>query len=166
MIQWFFSWAAISVLLIANNNDTKLAFEASEGTLISVDVSPNGRTIAFDLLGHIYLMPINGGKAEAVTKGKSWNMFPRFSPDGEKILFTSDRSGSDDLWVQELKTGQMKNISKKTDYSIDRKLVEFIEWFATYNMVPIGLALKMVIGGNDKYISLCRYHWKSQMNKI
>ena len=111
MIRWFFSWAAISVLLIANN-DKKLAFEASEGTLISVDVSPNGRTIAFDLLGHIYLMPINGGKAEAVTKGKSWNMFPRFSPDGEKILFTSDRSGSDDLWVQELKTGQMKNISK------------------------------------------------------
>ena len=129
MIRWFFSWAAISVLLIANNNDTKLAFEASEGTLISVDVSPNGRTIAFDLLGHIYLMPINGGKAEAVTKGTSWNMFPRFSPDGEKILFTSDRSGSDDLWVQELKTGQMKNISKMSrpvhqgTWSVDGKHV-------------------------------------------
>ena len=102
MIRWFFSWAAISVLLIANN-DKKLAFEASEGTLISVDVSPNGRTIAFDLLGHIYLMPINGGKAEAVTKGKSWNMFPRFSPDGEKILFTSDRSGSDVFGFKSLK---------------------------------------------------------------
>ena len=56
-------------------------------------------------------MSINGGKAEAITKGTSWNMFPRFSPDGEKILFTSDRSGSDDLWVQNIKTGQMKNIS-------------------------------------------------------
>ena len=93
----FISVVALN-FLIASDNDTTLTFEATEGTLISVDVSPNGRTIAFDLLGHIYLMSINGGKAEALTKGSSWNMFPRFSPNGDKILFTSDRSGSDDLW--------------------------------------------------------------------
>jgi len=112
MIRWALTSIIFSVLLPASNSDTTLSFDASEGTLISVDVSPNGRTIAFDLLGHIYLMPINGGRAEAITKGTSWNMFPRFSPDGEQILFTSDRSGSDDVWVQELKSGEMKNISK------------------------------------------------------
>ena len=99
-------------IIYASQNDTTLSFDTSEGTLISVDISPNGKTIAFDLLGHIYLMPSNGGAAEAITKGTSWNMFPRFSPNGEKILFTSDRSGSDDLWVQDIKTGEMKNISK------------------------------------------------------
>ena len=46
---------------------------------------------------------------------------------------------------------KIKNISSKTIYSIDKKLVEFIEWFSTYNMVPIGLALKMVISGVDKF---------------
>ena len=109
MFKRTFIFVVFLGFLIGSDNDTTLTFEATEGTLISVDVSPNGRTIAFDLLGHIYLMSINGGKAEAITKGTSWNMFPRFSPDGEKILFTSDRSGSDDLWVQNIKTGQMKN---------------------------------------------------------
>ena len=47
---------------------------------------------------------------------------------------------------------KLKNISKKTSYSIDKKLVDFIEWFSIYNMVPIGLALKMVIGSDDKFI--------------
>ncbi len=66
----------------------------------------------------------------------------------------------------EPKNIKMKNISKKTDYSIDRKLVEFIEWFATYNMVPIGLALKMVIGGNDKYIKNFDHAIISKKTKI
>jgi len=47
---------------------------------------------------------------------------------------------------------KIKYINKKTKYSIDRKLIDFIEWFSTYNMVPIGLVLKMAIGGSDKFI--------------
>jgi Tol biopolymer transport system component len=47
---------------------------------MSVDVSPDGETLAFDLLGHIYLMSAQGGKAKPITEGTSWNMFPRFSP--------------------------------------------------------------------------------------
>ena len=47
---------------------------------------------------------------------------------------------------------KIKYINKKTEYSIDRKLIDFIEWFSTYNMVPIGLVLKMAIGGSDKFI--------------
>ena len=49
---------------------------------------------------------------------------------------------------------QIKDIKKKTGYSIDKKLIDFIEWFSTYNMVPIGLVLKMAIGGSDKFIRI------------
>ncbi len=52
----------------------------------------------------------------------------------------------------EPKNIKIKNISKKIDYSINKKLIEFIEWFSTYNMVPIGLVLKMVIGSNRNFI--------------
>ena len=45
----------------------KISFEASEGTWMSVDVSPDGRTLVFDLLGDIYSLPIAGGKATALT---------------------------------------------------------------------------------------------------
>ena len=52
----------------------------------------------------------------------------------------------------EPKNIKIKKIGSKTGYSIDRKLIDFIEWFSSYNLVPIGLVLKMVIGGTDKFI--------------
>ncbi len=76
-----------------------ISFNTQEGTWISVDVSPDGNTIAFDLMGDIYTMPITGGKATPVTKGFAYETHPRFSPDGNKLLFTSDRSGSENIWI-------------------------------------------------------------------
>ncbi len=76
----------------------QVKFTTKEGTWMSVDVSPDGKTIAFDLMGDIYTMPAEGGKATQVTKGIAYETHPRFSPDGKKILFTSDRSGSDNIW--------------------------------------------------------------------
>ena len=54
----------------------------------------------------------------------------------------------------EPKNIKIKDITKKTGYSIDKKLVDFIEWFSIYNMVPIGLVLKMAIGSTDKFIKI------------
>ena len=55
---------------------------------------------------------------------------------------------------QQPKNIKLKEISRKIGYSIDAKLVDFIEWFSSYNMVPIGLVLKMVIGGDDKFVKI------------
>lgn len=88
-----------------------LEFTATEGTWISVDVAPDGATIVFDLLGHVYEMPIEGGEARALTEGRSWNMFPRYSPDGSRVTFTSDRAGSHDIWLLERETGALRNVS-------------------------------------------------------
>lgn len=90
-------------------------FETSEGTWMSVDVAPDGTTVVFDLLGHLYEMPIAGGDAGALTSGRSWNMFPRYSPDGGRIAFTSDRGGSDDVWVLDRATGELENVSDLAD---------------------------------------------------
>lgn len=70
-----------------------------EGTWMNVDISPDGSTVAFDLLGDIYTMPIAGGVATPIATGPVWDMQPRFSPDGTKIAFTSDRGGGDNIWV-------------------------------------------------------------------
>ena len=51
--------------------------------------------------------------------------------------------------VSDLKNIKIKNINKKiNDLSINKKLIDFIEWFAAYNMMPLGLVLKMSIFNN------------------
>ena len=93
---------------------TRLEFLATEGTWISLDVAPDGRSIVFDLLGHLYEMPWEGGKARRLTSGRSWNMFPRYSPDGTRILFTSDRAGVEDQWTLDRTSGTLTNLTKGT----------------------------------------------------
>ncbi|MBO0797182.1 MAG: PD40 domain-containing protein, partial [Blastocatellia bacterium] len=74
-------------------------FTTDEGTWMSLDVSPDGQSLVFDLLGHLYLLPIGGGEAKAITTGMEFDRAPRFSPDGRRIVFVSDRGGADDIWV-------------------------------------------------------------------
>jgi len=69
---------------------TDIEFETDEGTWISVDVSPDGGTVVFDLLGDIYSVPIGGGNAAPLSGGPAYETQPRYSPDGRKISFTSD----------------------------------------------------------------------------
>ncbi len=76
----------------------KVSIKTNEGTWMSLDVSPDGKTIAFDFLGDIFTMPITGGKPVQFTKGMAFDSQPRFSPDGSKILFVSDRSGGENIW--------------------------------------------------------------------
>ena len=80
----------------------KAEFTATKGTWISLDVSPDGQTIVFDLLGDLYTLPIAGGKATRITSGMAYDAQPRFSPDGKKIVFVSDRTGGDNLWTMTL----------------------------------------------------------------
>src|SRR5438309_1028196 len=61
-----------------------LRFTTDEGTWMSVDVSPDGRTLVFDLLGDLYTMPITGGQAARITSGQAFDAMPRFSPDGKQ----------------------------------------------------------------------------------
>jgi Tol biopolymer transport system component len=74
-------------------------FTTSTGTWMSVDISPDGQSLVFDLLGDLYTLPVTGGRATRITSGLAHDMQPRFSPDGRRLVFVSDRSGDENLYL-------------------------------------------------------------------
>ncbi|WP_162199249.1 amidohydrolase family protein [Aurantiacibacter gangjinensis] len=89
----------------------QVPINTSEGTWMDVDVSPDGRTIAFSMLGDIYTMPISGGTPKRIAEGLAWEVQPRFSPDGRRIAFTSDRGGGDNIWLMNADGSDMRQLT-------------------------------------------------------
>ena len=84
-----------------------------EGTWMNLDVSPDGKTIVFDLLGNIYKMPISGGTTTVLRSGLAYEVQPRFSPNGKYISFTSDAEGGNNIWVMTADGKDAKSITKE-----------------------------------------------------
>ncbi len=90
-----------------------VSFTTNEGTWMNLDISPDGKTIAFDLLGDIYTLPISGGKAKLIQGGIPYEVQPRFSPDGKNIVFTSDRGGADNVWMMNKDGKDARQVTKE-----------------------------------------------------
>lgn len=67
--------------------------------LRDVAISPDGKTVAFTYQGDIFTVPVSGGLARQLTSNAAYDSSPRWSPDGLRIAFASDRNGSDDIFV-------------------------------------------------------------------
>lgn len=101
---------------------TDLDFTTSEGTWMNVDVSPDGTRVVFDLLGDIYTMPIAGTRsasAARITSGPAFDMQPRFSPDGSRIAFASDRDGLWNIWTMTVDGRDFKQVSREKRWFIN-----------------------------------------------
>ncbi|MEW6577404.1 MAG: amidohydrolase, partial [Pseudomonadota bacterium] len=101
----------------------EIPISVDEGTWMNVDISPDGRTIAFDLLGDIYTMPIAGGTPQRIAEGLAYETQPRFSPDGKRLSFTSDRGGGDNIWIMNLDGSDKRQLTKE-----DFRLLNQASW--------------------------------------
>ena len=95
-----------------------IRFDTDEGTWLSLDVSPDGRRIVFELLGDLCEMDMRGGAARAITRGLPFDSQPRFSPDGKHIVFVSDRSGNENVWIAGPDGAHARQISKLDDNTV------------------------------------------------
>ena len=91
----------------------EIPIKVDSGTWMNVDVSRDGKLIAFDLLGDIYVMPISGGTPTRIAEGLAYEQQPRFSPDGTRIAFVSDRGGGDNIWVMKLDGADKRQVTKE-----------------------------------------------------
>ncbi|MFT5527839.1 MAG: imidazolonepropionase-like amidohydrolase/Tol biopolymer transport system component [Pirellulaceae bacterium] len=76
-------------------------------------------------MGDLYTMPLTGADGtngifpQKLTTGVAWDMQPRYSPDGKRIAFTSDRLGKstksgDNIWTIHRATKQLRQITDET----------------------------------------------------
>jgi imidazolonepropionase-like amidohydrolase/Tol biopolymer transport system component len=99
--------------LLSLKPDRKVEFDTDEGTWLSLTVSPDGKTIAFELLGDIYTLPIAGGQATLIDGGMSFDSQPAWAPDGSAIAFLSDRTGAENVWIMDPDGKHPRQISKE-----------------------------------------------------
>lgn len=90
-----------------------VSIDTRSGTWMSVDVSPDGRTLVFDLLGDLYTLPIAGGVATSLTHSVAWEMQARFSPDGKRLVYLSDAGGGDNAWVMDADGKNPRQVTKE-----------------------------------------------------
>ncbi len=134
----------------------QVPINVSEGTWMNLDVSPDGRTIAFDLLGDVYTVPIAGGRATRISAGMPYETQPRFSPDGRQIAFTSDRGGGENIWLMNTDGSNRRPLTKETftllnnpTWSADGKYIAARKHFTTQRSLGTGeIWMYHVAGGN------------------
>jgi len=133
-----------------------VSIDVDEGTWMSLDVSPDGRAIAFDFLGDIYTIPIGGGNATSIADGMAWEMQPRYSPDGSKIAFTSDRGGGDNIWIMNVDGTDKRQVTKESfrllnnpTWSADGQYIAARKHFTTQRSLGVGEIWLYHIAGGD-----------------
>jgi tricorn protease len=88
---------------------TSLAF-GREAKLVRYPSYHNGR-IAFTYLGDIWTADENGQNIRRLTVNKARDAYPRFSPDGKWIAFSSDRNGNMDVFIMPADGGTPKQLT-------------------------------------------------------
>ena len=112
--DWTKKWSVTGEEMWNEWPGESLEFTTSEGTWMNLDVSPDGKNIVFDLLGNIYIMPIEGGEATALRSTQAYEIQPRFSPNGEWISFTSDFAGGDNIWLMRRDGSDARQLTKES----------------------------------------------------
>ena len=95
-----------------------ITIDTTATTWSSIDVSPDGKSLLFDMLGDIYTVAIEGGEATPLTDGIEWNFQPRFSPDGSSIVFVSDRDGGDNLWIMDTDGSAPRAVTQEKEHLV------------------------------------------------
>lgn len=95
-----------------------ITIDTTKTTWSSVSVAPDGRSFVFDMLGDLWSVPIEGGEATPLTQGIEWDFQPRYGPDGNTLVFVSDRGGADNLWLMDADGSNPRAVTEEREHIV------------------------------------------------
>ena len=98
---------------------SKQLVSVSEGTNLSLALSPDGTTLVVSIQGVLFSLPVGGGAAKALTGYYYDAREPSWSPDGNQLVFHGYRNGTWDLWA--IVPGSAEPIALTNDPFDDRE---------------------------------------------
>lgn len=142
-------------------------------TWSSLDVTPDGRSFVFDMLGDIYIADIGGGAARPITQDFAWNIQPSVSPDGKRIAFISDRDGLSNLWVMNIDgsgktqiSKEKKNIVHSPKWSPNGEYIVVNKGFMSSRSIPAGEIWLYHSSGGDGVVIKARSNGRRDQKNI
>ena len=124
---------------------SSVLIDTTETTWSSLAITPDGRSIVFDMLGDLYIVDIAGGEARPLTQDLAWNIQPAVSPDGRQIAFISDRGGISNLWLMNIDGTDLRQISQEKqnlihspDWSPDGQYIAVMKGIMSSRSIPAG----------------------------
>ncbi|WP_243453515.1 amidohydrolase family protein [Polymorphobacter multimanifer] len=129
----------------------RIAFDVSQGTSMSVSASPDGRMLAIDLQGSLWLVPAAGGRATLITDHFNDARQPAWSPDGKRLAYFGYREGGYDLWTVDADGSNPRRLTdgayddREPAWSPDGRMIAFASdrtgpGEAAYNIWTLDLA--------------------------
>ena len=88
-----------------------ISLQAAEETRLLRFPATNGQTVVFTYAGDLYKVPVSGGIAQKLTNHVGFEMFAKFSPNGEALAFTGQYDGNTEVYTLPLAGGEPKRIT-------------------------------------------------------
>ena len=99
-------------------------------------ISPNGESIVFSYKGDIFCVSTEGGTARQLTSNPAYDAHPIWSPDGQKIAFTSNREGSLDIYIMDKNGGEPRRLTTDSGNEVPMAFLNDEQILFNANIMP------------------------------
>ena len=106
------SVSTVEINAVGDFNRLKPSLKNVSNNIFTSQISPDGQRAVMEARGDIFTLPKEKGVVRNITQSSgSAERHPAWSPNGKYIAYFSDQQGEYDVYIHEVKTGDVKKVS-------------------------------------------------------